>query len=156
MHIDTTRFGVVDVSPDAVITTPQGLVGFPSARCFALIEHEPGHPFQWLQSLDDPSLAFLVIDPYRFFPDYEVEMSEDKAETLGIRDSGETQVLTTVTIRRSSGEVTTNLLGPLVVGLSTRRAVQVVLDGDRYTTRHLLSRFRPVNGTAAISMMTSA
>jgi flagellar assembly factor FliW len=144
MTVETTRFGQLDVDPCRVITVPRGLIGFPSAQRFIMFEHSPGLPFQWLQSLDNPSLAFIVIDPHTFFPDYEIEIAEEEARGLGIRDPDEAQVLTMVTIRRAPNEVTTNLVGPLVVGVNSRQAAQIVLNGDQYTTRHRLPAAQPV------------
>ncbi|HEY3269351.1 MAG TPA: flagellar assembly protein FliW [Armatimonadota bacterium] len=138
MIVETSRFGRVEVDPCNVIEIPRGLIGFPPEQRFILFEHKPGEPFRWLQSLDDPALALVVVDPHIFFPDYEAEISEEEARALGIDDPGEAQILTTVTVRRSMGQITTNLLGPLVISLRNGRGAQLVLDGDRYTTRHPL------------------
>lgn len=138
MIVDTTRFGPLEIDPESILVAPRGLIGFPSAQRFVLIEHAPGTPFQWLQSLDDASLAFVVTDPHLFFPDYELEIPDSEAERLGIREPEEARILTTITIRRAACEVTANLLGPLVIGLLSRRIAQLVLDGDRYSTRHSL------------------
>ena len=145
MTIDTTRFGPVEIDPEAIITLPKGLIGFPTAKRFALLEYKPGHPFRWLQSLDDPSLAFLVMDPLGFFPDYEVELTDEDARSLKLKDPKDALVLTTISVRQSPLTLTTNLLGPVVIGLKTRKAMQVVLDADRYSTRHPL----PINPSAA-------
>lgn len=138
MIVETSRFGRVEVDPCKVIEIPRGLIGFPPEQRFILFEHKPGEPFRWLQSLDDPALALVVVDPHVFFPDYEAEISEDEARALGIEDPEEAQILTTVTVRRSMGQVTTNLLGPLVISVRNGRGAQLVLDGDRYSTRHPL------------------
>ena len=138
MEIDTTRFGTLAVEPAEVITLTGGLVGFPTATRFVLLEPAPGKPFRWLQSADDPALAFVVIDPYPFFPDYEVSLPQGRARQLGIEREEEAQVLATVTIRSSPQEITANLLGPLVLGVRSNKAEQLVLDSDRYSTRHPL------------------
>lgn len=138
MTIETTRFGTLEVDADAVITMPRGLIGFPPGQRFALVRHSPNTPFEWLQSLDDPALAFVVVEPRRFFPDYEIALSEMEAHQLGIASSEDARILTTVTIRRAPREVTTNLLGPLVISTSSRQAAQIVLEGERYTTREPL------------------
>jgi flagellar assembly factor FliW len=138
MIVHTTRFGPLEIDPEAVLAAPRGLIGFPGATRFVLIDHAPETPFQWLQSLDDPSLAFVVTDPHLFFPGYDLEIPDGDAERLGIREPADARILTTITVRRAAGEVTTNLLGPLVIGVPCRRIAQLVLDGDRYSTRHAL------------------
>jgi flagellar assembly factor FliW len=143
LEIPTTRFGRLAVDPAEVITLPRGLFGFPAAHRYVLLDHTPGGPFKWLQSVDDPALAFVVVDPYQFFPEYEFELDEERARRLGIDRPEEARILTTVTLRSAPKEVTANLLGPLVVGTRTLRAEQLVLDAERYSTRHPLPLLRP-------------
>jgi flagellar assembly factor FliW len=146
MVLETTRFGTLNVDPETVITLPRGLIGFPAARRFVLLGHAPGHPFRWLQSIDDPTLGFVVIDPHLFFPDYDIEISRYESDLLGIRDPEEAMVLTLVTIRSSNQEITTNLLGPLVIGTRSHCGAQLVINGDRYSTRHSLPLAHPAQG----------
>jgi flagellar assembly factor FliW len=150
MVVETTRFGTLNVDPETVITLPRGLIGFPSARRFVLLGHAPGHPFRWLQSVDDPTLGFVVVDPNLFFPDYEIEISDLESELLGIRHAGEAMVLTLVTIRSASQEITTNLLGPVVIGTRSLCGAQLVINGDRYSTRHSLPLAHPNRGRRAM------
>lgn len=139
MQVQTTRFGLVQIDESEIITLSRGLVGFPDKTRFTLIDHSPGSPFQWLQSVEEPGLAFLVTDPYRFFPDYEVDLPGERAKQLQIQKPEDAQVLTMVTVRATPKQITANLLGPLVVGMNSHRAEQLILDGDRYNTRHPLS-----------------
>jgi flagellar assembly factor FliW len=136
MVVETTRFGQLEVDPCRTITLQRGLIGFPPNQHFILIEHTNGGPFQWLQSLDDPLLAFVVVDPMLYFPDYNVEISDEDAAGLDIRSAQDAQVLTTVTIQPAAAQVTANLLGPIVIGVNSRKGAQVVLNGEQYSTRH--------------------
>lgn len=156
MTIETTRFGRLDVDPRAVITVPRGLIGFPPDQRFTLIEHAPNTPFRWLQSVDDPALALVVMEPHAFFPEYEVDIPDADAELLGLAAPEEARVLTTVTIQRAPREVTTNLLGPLIVGLGSGRAVQLVLGDDRYTTRMPLPTRDPGSQSAQAASAAQA
>ena len=72
MEIQSTRFGRLNVDDDRVMTFPNGLLGFPSYTRFALIQTGQENYFFWLQSVDEPNLAFVVTDPSLFFKDYEV------------------------------------------------------------------------------------
>src|SRR5215204_6681376 len=71
MEIETTRFGKMTVEDDRVMTFPHGLLGFPQQGRFALIQTGEENYFFWLQSVDEPSLAFVVTDPAIFFKDYD-------------------------------------------------------------------------------------
>jgi len=67
MIVRTTRFGDVDIAEDRVITFPKGLLGFADNKRYCLFEPNEDACFYWLQSLDDPTLAFVVTDPALFF-----------------------------------------------------------------------------------------
>ncbi len=138
MNVFTTRFGVIVVDDSAIIETPEGLYGFEEVRKFCLVGNRPSSPFKWLQSLDDSSLAFVVADPFLFFPDYEVFLSDEDTESLALRSPEQAVVLAIVTVPSKPWRVTANLVAPLVLNVETRQARQVVLTDPRYTTRHRL------------------
>ena len=92
MQIQSSRFGWLSVDDDRVITFPRGLLGFPDHSRFALLPASGSAAaaggagddgcFYWLQSADDPALAFVVVDPAAFFKDYAVPVREDTAADL--------------------------------------------------------------------------
>lgn len=137
MELETTRFGTIKVEEDDIITFPEGLVGLSRYKRFILIQHGEDTPFHWLQSVDEPSFALLVIDPWFFRPDYEVVLSDSEVERLQIQEETPKAVFATVTIPPGKPELmTANLLAPLVLNLATRCGRQVILDDERYQTRH--------------------
>src|SRR5258708_7634704 len=80
MEIQTSRFGTLVVEDDRVMTFPNGLLGFPNCSRFALIQTGSENYFFWLQSVEDPSLAFVITDPNIFFKDYEVPVREESQQ----------------------------------------------------------------------------
>lgn len=136
MLIQTTRFGPIEVDDSKIMTFQDGLLGFPRHRRFALIQTSEDPVFFWMQSADDPELAFVVCDPLDFVPDYQVPVRKDDLDTLKLRDLSDCQVL--VIVNKVDGDLTANLLGPLVVGAHSLRAKQLVLSDKRYSTRHCL------------------
>ncbi len=138
MRIQTTRFGEVEINDAAILTFPQGLYGFEQRRQFCLIDHRPDSPLKWLQSVEDPALAFVVMNPFEYFPDYEVLIPDDEADELELTDPNQTIVLTIVAIPSDPYQMTVNLLAPLVINGDTKRARQIILSGKRYTTKHHL------------------
>ncbi len=138
MRIETTRFGEVDIAEESILHMPDGMLGFECYKRFVLLEDKPGVEFKWLQAVDNPALAFIVIDPMAFFPDYEMNLTDEEAESLDIRDASEAVVLTTVTVNKEEGKVTANLLGPVVINSRTLQARQIVLQDDRYGTKHII------------------
>jgi len=138
MEIQTSRFGRISVEDERLITVPNGLLGFPSFTRFALIQSGQEQYFLWLQSVDEPSLAFLVTDPSLFFKDYNVPVWKETAQELQLADPATLQVFV---ICNKVGEwLTGNLLGPLLVNAQNHLAQQVVLTEKKWTTRQPLLR----------------
>jgi flagellar assembly factor FliW len=138
MEIKTTRFGVLTVDEDRLMTFPRGLLGFPSHQRFALVQTGQGNYFFWLQSVEDPSLAFVVTDPTTFFKDYEVPIRD---ETLGDLEFSDLKFAQVFVICNKIGDwLTGNLLGPIIVNSENRIAQQVVLTEKKWTTRQPLLR----------------
>jgi flagellar assembly factor FliW len=131
--IDSEHLGPLEVDEDNVIEFPDGILGFPEARRYAMVAAEETGIYSWLQSVDHPDLAFLVVVPAAFFPDYAPDLPDDECDALGIRRPEDAQVLCLVTIGEDA--VTANLLGPLVLNVVTRRARQMVLADAELPTR---------------------
>ena len=143
MLIDTTRFGPIEVDETRIITIVGGLLGFPQSTRFALIQTGDENLFFWLQSVHDPSLAFVVCDPAIFLKDYtidQVPVREETRESLGIDPEADLEALTQVfaICNRVGDWLTGNLLGPLVVNLANCQARQVVLTEKKWSTRQPL------------------
>ncbi|MEO1009323.1 MAG: flagellar assembly protein FliW [Planctomycetota bacterium] len=134
MQVNTTRFGVVDIADDKVIRFPQGLLGFPDQQRYCLLEPGEDACFFWLQSLDEPSLAFVVTDPSLFFKDYEVPLRPEQAESLGIDKLEDAQIF--VIVNKVNETLTANLQGPLLINTIAMAGEQLVLADKRWTTRH--------------------
>ena len=125
--VDSSRFGTLDVADDAVLEFPQGLIGL-GGRRFAL--HAPGAEdvIVWLHSLEDPELAVPVADPWAFFPDYEVVVSDEEAARLGVASPDEARVLVTVRVGPTAQECFANLKAPIL--LAGRTGHQVINEAD--------------------------
>jgi flagellar assembly factor FliW len=142
MDIQSTRFGTLSVDDERIIEFPSGLLGFPEHKRFALIQTGEENYFFWLQSVDEPNLAFVVADPAIFFKGYEVPLRDETRQELRLADEeGAERFLQVFVICNKVGEwLTGNLLGPLVVNAGNRLAQQVVLTEKKWTTRQPLLR----------------
>ncbi len=136
MQVRTTRFGNLEISDDRVITFPKGLLGFTQQTRFCLLEPGDDAVFFWLQSVDEPSLAFVVTDPSFFVPDYSVPIRAEQMVELKLNKLEDAQVF--VIVNKVEGTLTGNLQGPLVVNTLSREGEQMVLAEKRWTTRHPL------------------
>jgi flagellar assembly factor FliW len=140
MEIKTTRFGTIQIDDSRIIRFKEGLPGFPNACRFVLLEHAPNNPFHWLQCLDDPTLAFVVMDPLLTNPDYANSLGDAALQELGIEKREDLAVLVIATIDRANQRVTVNLLGPLVIHAQSRHGKQVILADSEYSTKHDLTQ----------------
>ena len=140
MDIQTTRFGVITIEEDRVMTFTNGLLGFPEHTRFALIQTGTENYFFWLQSVDDPNVAFIVTDPTIFFKDYGMPLRDEHRQELQLSDDSLAQVFV---ICNKVGEwLTGNLLGPIIVNAQNCLAMQVVLTEKKWTTRQPLLRLQ--------------
>ena len=149
MEVRTTRFGTVNIADDRVITFPKGLLGFGSFTKYCLLEPAEDACFFWLQSVEEPSLAFVVTDPAFFIPDFSVPIRPEQMGELGLSSLGDAQVF--VIVNKVDQTLTGNLQGPLVINTAQRTGEQFVLAEKRWTTRHPLMKVGPQVAQQAMS-----
>ncbi len=115
-----TRFGPLDIAPEQRWVCAEALPGFEELRAFALLHVAEQGPFLWLQSLEQPELAFLLVDAARFGLSY--------ADV----DTGEAPVCLMVIVPRAPGEVLRlHKLAPLLFDVSEGRFVQQVFEPEQ-------------------------
>jgi flagellar assembly factor FliW len=139
MHaIETTRFGRLEMEKSRIIHFPNGLLGFPANKDFIILEHKPDSPFCWLQSVESPSLAFVLTNPFLVQADYLEGLSPTEKMIFGQGEKGSQKIVfALVTIPRGEPEkMTVNLLGPLVIDIVTKTGSQVILADSGYSHRH--------------------
>jgi flagellar assembly factor FliW len=134
----SSRFGTLEIDDDSILTFPSGLLGFPESRRYVILDHDTEAPFKWLQSLDEPALAFVIIDPDLLLADYHIQVPDDAlAEVQGNEESDlATAVILTIP-SEDPGRMTANLRGPLLMNQRTKLCKQLVLS-DEFPTRHPL------------------
>ena len=132
--LHSRRFGSYDVPAERLLTFPDGLIGFRDARRFVLLDSpRADSPFRCLVCVDFPELGFVVCDPLRLWPGYAADLPP--AEGGRVEDRA---VLAIVTVPQDPREMTANLLAPLVFDCTTRTGQQILLEGERFSTRHPL------------------
>lgn len=135
MQLEMARPTALDpwTGPDDEVIFVAGLPGFPAARRFRIENLGPDlAPFGRIRSLDEPNIAFLVVAPGLLFPDYSVEIDEERAAQLDVESSEDVVILVIVTTRPAPQPPTANLLGPIVINRVNRAAAQVVQHRSAY------------------------
>ncbi len=135
--VPTERFGDLDIDPETIIDLPDGLLGFVNCDQVVLVPIDPDGQFFWLQAVNDPELAFLVLMPWPMFADYEVEMGDADQAALELDGTADALVLCLLTSHDEPRRFTANLLGPLVINQRLRRGRQILLDADLPTQAEL-------------------
>ena len=136
LKVKTSRFNDIEVKEEDVIELPSGLVGFPDLKRYVLLDHDKDSPFKWLQSLDDGAIAFVLINPLLFKPEYTVEVSEVEVKELGLENEEDAIISVIITMPANPQNMTANLKAPLVFNLKNRLGRQIILNTSEYTTRH--------------------
>ncbi len=132
-HLTAVPASSVDV-PE--LRFEHGLPGFPGERRFALVRWGAFEgPYSLMVDLDDPSVRFLVMPPYVFFPDYVVDLDDSVASRIHLERPEDCLLLVIVTLTGRPEDATANLLGPIVINLETREGTQAVLAESGYSTR---------------------
>jgi flagellar assembly factor FliW len=133
MRVTVNRFGdieVMDVPENQLFEFQPGLGSFEQYHHYALIV-DAESPVEWLQSVDEPSVGFPLIEPFLFYPDYAFELRDADAEALGLENPEQAIVRCVLTVREAAEEITANLLAPVLLNQRTGRGRQVVLqEGD--------------------------
>src|SRR5437660_289612 len=120
------------------IYLPLGLPGFEPLKEYALVTDAEQAPFSWLQVVDDPSLAFIVVSPFEVLPNYQPDIPKEDVDFLGL-SSPEDALLFTIVTLRGKGRATANLKGPIVINRHTAKGKQVVLaNAAQYQLQHSL------------------
>src|SRR4051794_32999799 len=138
LTFESSRFGTLEIAPEAVIEFPAGLIGLGGSR-FALVTADSEGAFHWLHSLEDAALALPVTNPWRFFADYAVELSDEDTARVG---SDRPDVWVTVRAGAEPGDFRANLRAPLVV--ADGRGHQVINEAPDAPVRATLFAQEPV------------
>ena len=137
MKVATRPYGEIEIDEAQRITFPHGLFGFEDLRDFAILDSTQ-QPFYWLQSLEKVQVAFVLIDPHFFRPDYTPDVDPAEIEEIGITAPDDMLVFAIVTIPSAAARMTANLQGPLIINRRARTGRQSISANPRWGVRHVV------------------
>lgn len=139
MQIETSRFGKIDIAEESIVEFRSGLPGFPNYKSFTLIAHSKSENFVWLQSLQDPDLAFLLVDPVVYVPDYCPDLPSGWEQDLEAEPNENIALLCISRIPSGKPlDATINLAAPIIINADKRVGAQVILESDEFPIRRPL------------------
>ena len=134
MELITKARGKIEIEEDRLVTIPEGLFGFEQYTKYALVDSEY-EPFLWLQSCENPNLAFLIIDPFLICSEFETDIDDESLKKIGISKPEDIIVMTIVTVPHDGSAITANFQGPLVINRQNKKCMQVILNDSRWSTK---------------------
>ena len=137
-----SRFGEIEYDPANTLHFPEGLIGFEGLRDFVVMPNQKEGPLFWIQSVEDPMVAFVLTDPTDFFLDYAVSPDNHERTKLGIGAADPCLVVSVVTVSLER-IITLNLAAPIFFAPTTNKALQVILEGTQFSPRTPLPEVEP-------------
>ena len=137
MKLTTRDFGEIEIDEKEIITFASPVFGFETYHKFVFLYHkEVSEHFIWLQSIEEPGLCFILVDPHLVMEHYEPKLPEEAERLLG---DGEYMCWLMASVREPFEESTVNLKSPVVVNIKGHLAAQFVLQ-EEFPIRYPLFR----------------
>ncbi len=139
MKLATERFGEIELDQNFIFDFIEPILGYEQLNKFVLIDHNPESAFKWLQSIEDGTIAFPVSFPKLFGIDYEFVIPEKEAKILDLTNIEDLLAFNIVCIPQGQPQdATINLSAPIIMNLSSKKAIQLVLVESSYPVRQKL------------------
>lgn len=138
VKINTTRFGEIEIVEDRMLTMPAGILGFSGSKRFVIIEKEETQPLCWLQSVDEISLSFVIMNPFLFKADYSLNLAPIfEIMEWDAQEAESVKVYVIINAADPSPDkITANLQAPIIINSKRREAVQMVIYDSPYSHRY--------------------
>jgi flagellar assembly factor FliW len=136
VKVKTSRFGELQVNDKDIINFPEGLLGFENHKRFFVVDPGDATLILWLQSIDDEKVAFPIIEPKIFKPDYVAKLMPADMRSIELETITETRIYTILTIPSNVTEMSANLKAPIVINNAKKIAKQIVLQDSKLTVTH--------------------
>lgn len=137
MRIDTKFFGSVDIEEKNVIDFADGIPGFENLNKFVILDIDDNPNLKCLQSIENSNICLLIMIPWEFFKDYQIELTDKEIEELEIQKETDAAIYNVVTVRND--KFTANLLAPIIVNVIKNKGKQIILQNKEYEIRQEIS-----------------
>ncbi|MBF0297292.1 MAG: flagellar assembly protein FliW [Oligoflexia bacterium] len=135
MKIQTTRFGELQVDSKDILNFPEGVLGFEHLKKFFVVDPGDNTLILWLQSISDESVAFPIIEPKIFRPDYLIKLLPAELHSLQLESLDDARVYCILTIPSDITKMSANLKAPVVINNKNNLSRQIVLQDNKLPVR---------------------
>jgi len=136
VKVKTTRFGELEVNPTDLITFTDGLFGFENLKKYFVVDPGDSTLILWLQSTEDEKIAFPVIEPKIFKPDYIAKLLPADLNGLELETLQSAKLYSVLTIPANVTEMSANLKAPIVINSAKKIGKQIVLQDSKLSVKH--------------------
>lgn len=136
VKVNTTRFGELQVNKEDVINFQEGLLGFENLKKFFVVDPGDSTLILWLQSIDDEKIAFPIIEPKIFKPDYVAKLLPADMNSVELESLTQAKIYSILTIPTDITTMSANLKAPIVINNDKKIAKQIVLQDSKLNVKH--------------------
>ena len=140
MEVKTKYHGTVSFEERDIIKFNKGLPGFESLKNFILLPVEGSDVFKILHSIEDEEIGLIVVSPFEFIKDYEVELKDEFIHELSIKREEDVLILNTVTLNSDISKITANLRAPIIINIREALGEQIILEDENLSIKYPLIR----------------
>jgi flagellar assembly factor FliW len=138
MKINTARFGELEVNEKEIIHFKEGLFGFEDLKKYVIFQMEDDNPLVWMQAIEDGDLAFILIRPFEFRPNYSLKLSDKDVEDIELESPDDSDIFAIVVLPEDSSKMTANLQGPIVINRVKKLGKQVISTNPKHKLKHYI------------------
>lgn len=136
MKVNTTRFGELQVNKEDIINMSEGILGFENLKKFFVVDPGDSTLILWLQSIEDEKIAFPVIEPKIFKPDYTAKLLPSDMNSVELESLSQAKIYSILTIPSDISQMSANLKAPIVINNEKQIARQIVLQDSKLSVKY--------------------
>ncbi len=142
MELQTKYHGTIEMEESNYIHFSNGIPGFQEEHQFVVLPLEEDETFYIMQSVNTSTLAFVMVNPFTYYPNYDFNLDESIVESLQIKTPEDVLVYSILTIQDPFENTTVNLQAPIIINSKNHMGKQIILNNEKYLTRHKLMEKR--------------
>lgn len=146
MKIATKYHGDVEINTEEILKFERGIPGFPYEKEFTLIPLSDDDTFYVMQSVSNGQLAFVLANPFHFFRKYDFKVEDSVVDELELESDKDVVVHSILTVQDPFDKTTANLQAPVIINTKNRKAKQIILHNEQYSTKHPIFEKTNVKG----------